>query len=77
VHVDGPAVGGEVALPDLPDQVGPAEHRCRVGGEEGEQLEFLEGQRDLGAVHQDPPLLVIEQQPGTLTRGPASGARAG
>ncbi len=77
MHVDGAAVGGEVPLPDLLDQVGPAEHRRRVRGEEGEQLEFLEGQRDLGAVHQDQPLLVIEQQPWTLAGGPAGGAGAG
>jgi hypothetical protein len=75
VHINGPAVGREVALPDLPDQVGAAEHRRRVRGEEGEQLEFLESQRDLGAVHPDPPLVVVKQQAGTLARGLARGAR--
>jgi hypothetical protein len=69
VHVHGPAVGGEVAVPDLPDQVGPAEHRRRVRGEEGEQLELLVGERDLGAVDPDPPLIVVEQQPRTIARG--------
>ena len=77
MHVDGPAVGREVPLPDLMHQVGAAEHGRRVRREEGEQLELLEGQRDLGAVHREPPLLVIEQQPGTLGRGPPGGPRGG
>jgi hypothetical protein len=45
-----------------------------VRGEEGEQLEFLESQRDLGAVHPDPPLVVVKQQAGTLARGLARGS---
>jgi hypothetical protein len=69
VHVDGPAVGREVPLPDFPDEVGAAEHRRRVGGEKGQQLELLKGQRDLGAVHPDPPLVLVKQQPGTPGRG--------
>ena len=75
MHVNGPAVGREVALPDLTDQVGPAEHRRRVRSEEGEQLEFLESQRDLRAVHPDLPLVVVKQQAGTLARGLARDGR--
>src|SRR3984957_13964993 len=56
VHVDRPAVGGELPLPDLADQVGTAEHAVRVRGEEGEQLELLEGELDIGPVHPEPPL---------------------
>ena len=62
VHVDRAAVGGEVTLPHPLYQVGAAEHRRRVRAKECQQLEFLECERDLRAVHPDPSLLVVEQQ---------------
>jgi hypothetical protein len=69
VDVDRPAVRGEIALPHPLYQVCAAEHRRRVRAEKREQLELLEGQRDLVAVHPDPPLVVVQQQPGTGLAG--------
>ena len=60
MHVDRPAVGGEVPLPYLAHQVGAGEHGRRVRGEEGEQLEFLEREGDLAAVRPDPSLISVE-----------------
>ena len=45
-----------------------------MGGEEGQQLELLEGERDLGPVGPDPPLVVIEPQPGQRAAGLAGGS---
>jgi hypothetical protein len=75
VHVDRAAVGGEVALPDLAHQIGPGEHGRRVRRQEGEQLELLERQRDLGPVHPDAALVVVEQQAGPPARGPLASGR--
>src|ERR1700722_20359204 len=66
VHVDGSAVGREIALPDPSHQVGTGEHGRRVGRQEREQLELLERERDLRPVDPDPTLVVVEQQPGPL-----------
>src|ERR1700722_13913346 len=63
VHVDRPAVGGELPLPDLADQVGAAEHGRRVRGEEGEELEPVEGGRAPPPAPPAPPLVMVEQQP--------------
>ncbi|MBV9381908.1 MAG: DUF2254 domain-containing protein [Streptosporangiaceae bacterium] len=68
VHVDRAAALGEVALPHLPDEVGPAEHGGRVRGQEGQQLELLVRQRYLPAAGDGPPLRVIQNQVGAGAR---------
>ena len=65
-HVD---VDRAAVTPDVPpvrsirpyvlDQVRPAEHRGRMRAEEGQQLELLESQHDLGAVNPEPALDVL------------------
>jgi len=51
-------------MPDLADQIGPGEHPGRVRGEEGQQLELLEGQLDLVPVGPDTALPVVQALPG-------------
>jgi hypothetical protein len=70
VHVHGaavlrhrPAVLAGGAVPDSLDQFGPGEHSGRVGGEERQQLEFLEGELDLAPVDPDTALRVVKEQP--------------
>ena len=53
-------------MPDLPDQFGPGEHGGRVRGEEGQQLELLEGEQDLTSVDPDAALRVVQAQPVSL-----------
>ena len=67
VHVHGaavlryrPAVVGQGAVPDPLDQFGPGEHRAGVCGEERQQLEFLEGERDLAPVGPGAALGVVQ-----------------
>jgi hypothetical protein len=74
VDVDRAAVTPDVPVvrpvrPDVLHEVGAAEHGGRVRGEEGQQLELLEGQRDLGAVDPRPALDVVDEQ----TRAPRPG----
>src|SRR5690242_7292497 len=84
VHVHGaavlrhrPAVRAEVAVPDPLDEVGAGEHGGRVRGEEGQQLEFLEGELDLVSVDPDAALEVIQAQRGTRLLLPARLAAGG
>jgi hypothetical protein len=90
VHVDGPAVlrhgsgvsrgvaagWRDVAAPDLLDEIRAAEHRRGMGGEEGQQLELLEGQHDLATARPGPPLHMIETDAGVGVRA-AFGGRIG
>src|SRR5271156_5680710 len=82
MDVDGAAVTPDVPAvrpvrPDVADEGRTAEHRGRVRAEEGQPLELLEGQHDLGAVDPDPALDVVEEQPGRGLREQVRPARGG
>src|SRR5580704_4440639 len=50
-------------LPHALDAIRAAEHHGRMRAEEGQQLELLEGQRDLAVVGPDPALHAVDEQP--------------
>src|SRR5580700_6953449 len=82
MDVDGAAVTPDVPVfrpvrPDVFDEVAAAEHGGRVRAEEGQQLELLEGQHDLGAVDPDPALDVVDEQTGRGLREQVRLARGG
>ena len=65
VDVNGAAVTPDVpsvrtVWPDVRHEVGATEYRSRVRAEEGQQLELLEGQRDLAVAGPDPAPHVVD-----------------